>query len=54
MGKNFIGKLFAILALMLYVGIAPLQIVSANTRLRKKARLKLPHHHGSLLLAISR
>ncbi len=31
MGKNFIGKLFAILALMLYIGIAPLQIVSANT-----------------------
>ena len=31
MGKKFICKLFAILALMLYVGIAPLQIVSANT-----------------------
>lgn len=31
MGKKFIGNLFAILALVLYVGIAPLQVVSANT-----------------------
>jgi len=31
MGKKFICKLFAILALVLYMGIAPLQIVSADT-----------------------
>lgn len=31
MGKKFICKLFAVLALVLYVGMAPLQIVSANT-----------------------
>lgn len=35
MGKKFIGKLFAVVALFLYAGIAPLQVVSANTTINE-------------------
>ena len=37
MGKKFIGKLFAILVLVLYAGVAPLQIVSANNSVTESA-----------------
>lgn len=35
MGKKFVGKLFAVVALFLYAGIASLQVVSANTTINE-------------------